>query len=166
MRREITFKTIVRDGENWERYQERYQGQVTAHQIAEVEKMLGCGNPENGYATYICLDCGEEKRVAFTCKSRVCSSCGKIHADEWSRQLVGRMFNVTHRHITFTLPDKLWPLLEGQPQWRKELFGAANETSRETMRGVPGIVMVMHPYGKDLSVSVSDTDVIQLGFAF
>ena len=63
------------------------------------------------------------------------------------------MFNVTHRHITFTVPAELWPILEAEPEWRKELFGAANRTVREVMKGEPGIVMVMHPYGKDLKVN-------------
>src|SRR5260370_39380152 len=60
------------------------------------------------------------------------------------------MFNVTHRHITFTLPEQLWPILEANPSWRKELFGAANRTLRKVLRAEPGIVMVLHPYGKNL----------------
>lgn len=115
--------------------------------------MLRCGDPAYGFATYICLHCGETKQVAFSCKSRVCSSCGKVHADEWSRQLVGRLFNVTHRHITFTVADKLWPLLEAHPGWRKVLFPSANAAIRRAIRNVPGIAMVMHPYGKDLKVN-------------
>jgi hypothetical protein len=66
------------------------RGKSQLIQVAEVKKMLHCGDPAYGFATYICLNCGETKRVAFSCKSRVCSSCGKVHADEWSRQLVGR----------------------------------------------------------------------------
>lgn len=149
----ITFKAIVSDGDNWQRYQAKYGEQVTPHQVAEVEKMLRCGDPAYGFATYICLNCGETKRVAFSCKSRVCSSCGKVHADEWSQQLVGRLFNVSHRHITFTVADKLWPILEANPAWRKELFPAANEALQRAIRGTPGIVMVLHPYGKDLKVN-------------
>ena len=77
MSREITFKAIVSDGDNWQRYQAAYQGQVMADQVVEVEKMLRCGDPEYGFATYICLHCGATKQVAFSCKSRVCSTCGK-----------------------------------------------------------------------------------------
>ena len=122
---QLTFKAIVQDKDNWDSYQREYKDRVTLHQIAEVEKMLNCGNPKNGFATYICLDCGERKRVGFSCKSRVCSSCGKVHADNWAQQLASRMINVIHRHITFTLPSELWRLLEENPEWRKELFGAA-----------------------------------------
>lgn len=63
------------------------------------------------------------------------------------------MFNVTHRPITVTLPAELWPILEATPDWRKELFGAANRTLRKVMKGEPGIGMVLHPYGKDLKAN-------------
>jgi len=149
----LTFKAIVQDKDNWVRYQSVYSEQVTSHQIAEVEKMLKCGTPENGFATYICLHCGERERVCFSCKSRVCSSCGKVHADNWAQQLASRMINVIHRHITFTLPSELWSLLEANSEWRKELFGAANETLRQVIKTTPGIVMVLHPYGKDLKAN-------------
>lgn len=148
-----TFKAIVEDGDNWARYQEEYEGQVSPEQLAEMEKMLGCGDPAKGFATYICLNCGETKRVCFSCKSRVCSSCGKVHADEWAKEIASRLFNVVHRHITFTLPAELWPVLEKEPAWRKELFGAANRTLRKVMKSEPGIAMVLHPYGKDLKAN-------------
>ena len=149
----LSVKAIIKDKDNWQQYQEAYGEQVTADQMAEVEKMLGCGELSNGFATYICLSCGEQLKVAFSCKSRACSSCGKAHADEWSKQLAGRMFNVVHRHITFTVPSELWPYFEANPDWRDVLFQAANQTLRQIMRGEPGIAMVLHPYGKDLKAN-------------
>ena len=140
-----TFKRIVQDGDNWERCKAIYAGQVTSDQIGEVEKMLGCREPENGFATWICLECGEEERVGFSCKSRVCSGCGKVHAEEWARQMGSRMFNVIHRHITFTIPEVLWAELEREVEGRKVLFEAANGTLRKVMGVEPGVVVVMHP---------------------
>lgn len=148
-----TFKRIVQEGDNWERYQQEYAGQVTTHQVAEVEKMLGCRDEENGFATYICLGCGETARVPFSCKSRVCSSCGKIHAEEWAEEMASRMFNVTHRHITFTVPADLWEEFERESGWRGVLFQAANATLRKVMGVEAGMVVVLHPYGKDLKVN-------------
>jgi hypothetical protein len=148
-----TFKRIVQDGDNWARYQEAYGEQVTAHQIGEVEKMLGCRDEKNGFATYMCLECGETERVPFSCKSRVCSSCGKVHAEEWAEELASRMYNVTHRHITMTVPEALWGEFEREEGWRKVLFEGANVTLRKVMGVEPGIVVVLHPYGKDLKVN-------------
>ena len=90
---------------------------------------------------------------AFSGKSRVCSSCGKGPADDWSKQLAGRLFKGVHRPIPFTVPSELWPYFEANPGWRGLLFEAANETLRQVMRGEPGIVMVLHPYGKDLKAN-------------
>lgn len=149
----LSVKEIIKDKDNWQRYQEAYVEQVSADQIAEVEKMLGCGELSNGFATYVCLSCAEQVKVAFSCKSRVCSSCGKAHADEWSKQLASRMFNVVHRHITFTVPAELWSYFEAKPDWRDVLFQAANETLRQIMIGEPGMAMVLHPYGKDLKAN-------------
>ena len=148
-----SFKEIVKDGDNWFRYQAVYGDEVTGDQLAEVEKMLGCGELSNGYSTYICLDCGEQVKVGFSCKSRVCSRCGKVHADDWSAQLVGRLLNVVHRHMTFTVGAELWGYFAEHPESRELLYEAANATLRGVMRGEPGIVMVLHPYGKDLKVN-------------
>lgn len=93
------------------------------------------------------------KKVCFSCKSRICSRCGKVHADEWAEQMSSRMFNVVHRHITFTVAADLWPILEANPEGRKVLYEAANRTLRKVIKGEPGIVMVLHPYGKDLKVN-------------
>ena len=148
-----TFKAIVQDGDNWARYQEVYAERVSADQVAEIDKMLKCGEPANGYATYICLNCGETLTVCFRCKSRVCSSCGKVYADDWAQQLTSHLLKVVHRHITLTVPAALWPVLEANPDWRKVLFEAANRTLRQVLKNEPGMVMVLHPYGKDLKVN-------------
>ena len=148
-----TFKAIVSDGDNWVRDQAAYAGQVRADQVAEIEKRLGCGDPAPGYATYICLQCGEQMRVCFSCKSRGCSRCGKGYADAWAQELTRHLFNVTHRQVTFTVPAELWPLLEAHPEWRKVLFGAANRTWRKVLKAQPGIVMGLHPYGNDWKVT-------------
>jgi hypothetical protein len=149
----VSFKQIVQDQDNWAQYQQVYADQVSADQIAEVEKMLGCGDPSQGFSTYICLNCGEQLSVPFSCKSRVCSSCGKAHADAWSGELVGRLWNVSHRHVTFTVPAELWVYFEQHVESRSLLYEAANATLRQIIRGEPGMVMVLHPYGKDLKVN-------------
>ncbi|SDF21383.1 Transposase zinc-binding domain-containing protein, partial [Halanaerobium congolense] len=77
-------KTILND--HWEEFKIKYlPGKVPTdmldHVVDQVEKSMSCGNPENGYAKYKCLDCGEEHVVSFSCKSRFCSRCGKVYVD-------------------------------------------------------------------------------------
>jgi hypothetical protein len=63
------------------------------------------------------------------------------------------MFNVTHRHITFTVPEPLWAEFEREAGWRGILFQAANATLKKVMGLECGVVVVLHPYGKDLKVN-------------
>ncbi|WP_350445972.1 transposase zinc-binding domain-containing protein [Anaeromonas gelatinilytica] len=56
--------------------------------IKEVEKMIGCGSLENGYIEYECSKCGISKKVAFRCKSRFCTSCGKVYVDQRAESLL------------------------------------------------------------------------------
>jgi len=35
-----------------------------------VEKYLDCGNPKNGFARIKCKDCGLERLLMFSCKTR------------------------------------------------------------------------------------------------
>ena len=43
---------------------------------AELEEFAGCGDFERGFVQTVCRKCGDELRVAFSCKSRgFCPSC-------------------------------------------------------------------------------------------
>ena len=44
-------------------------------------------------------------------------------------------------------------ILEEREEWRKELFKAGNETLKGVMKYEAGIVLTLHPYGKDLKVN-------------
>jgi hypothetical protein len=60
---------------------------------------------------------------------------------------------VGHRHVTFTVPAELWVYFEQHIESRSRLYEAAKVTLRQIIRGEPGMVMVLHPYGKDLKVN-------------
>ncbi len=67
---------------------------------------------------------------------------GKVYADEWSKQLSSWMFNVVHRHITFTIPSEMWMHFEQHPERRVVMFAAVNATLGKVMKGEPGIAIV------------------------
>ena len=73
----------------------------------ETNKMLKCQDLSEGYSEYHCPTCGERKYVAFTCKSRFCTSCGKKATDDWVDSLCRELLDVPHRHMVFTIPEKL-----------------------------------------------------------
>ena len=150
------FRSILLADSNWERYQAERGDTLRSVEIEEVTKMLSCCDPSAGVVTLLCLTCGEEKHIPFTCKSRLCSRCGKRHTDEWSERLGSLLYDVVHRHMIFTVPDRLWGYFEQAASLQKVLIETAVSTVRRYLRlklgkdVVPGIVAVLHPFGSDL----------------
>jgi len=101
------FKQIFIDG--WEAFKQQHPRYADVDEV--VQKMLGCGDPANGYAMYLCPDCRERRVVAFSCKSQFCLSCAKVHGATWV-ETVQRMLHagVSYRHLTLTVPEALRPL--------------------------------------------------------
>jgi hypothetical protein len=99
------FKQIFMDW--WGKFREMNAECQTEYYDAVIEKMLGCGEPENGFVSYRCLQCGEVKKVPFSCKSSFCLSCAKIYTDEWVDYIGGALFNgVRYRHVVLTVPEQ------------------------------------------------------------
>ncbi|WHA06209.1 transposase zinc-binding domain-containing protein [Candidatus Megaera polyxenophila] len=51
--------------------------------IFNVTKVISCGTKYLGFKRYSCRDCNRNKSVAFSCKGRFCSRCGKKQTDQW-----------------------------------------------------------------------------------
>ena len=74
----------------------------------EVNKIINCGNPDYGYALYVCEHCGKFLKVPFRCKSRFCNTCGVKYAQDRALSMIQKSIRCKHRHIVFTMSDKLW----------------------------------------------------------
>jgi hypothetical protein len=94
---------------HWGSFKEQFSRYRAARYDEVVEKILGCGDPENGYATYVCSDCGgDRKKVPFSCKSCFCLSCAKVYTDQWAARIEAILFaGVAYRHAVLTVPDAL-----------------------------------------------------------
>jgi hypothetical protein len=93
----LTFKLILDLNNNWEEYKKNAKYKVRDVEIKEVEKMLGCMDVEKGYTSYICQACGEIIYIPHSCKSRICTTCGKRHADEWAEMINSELYAVPYR---------------------------------------------------------------------
>lgn len=144
--------------ENWDAFVETI-GYENIREICheEVEKIINCGKFENGYLEYTCGSCGEVKRVGFTCKSRLCSSCGKKYVDERSEKMSSKMLPVKHWHMTFTIPESMRMIFRRDRELLGELprlvnkvirYGFAKKNKSEDY--TPGIIAVIHTFGRDL----------------
>ena len=152
---QYTIKQIFQDNGNWERFKTKYHDRLRPTIIREVEKMLACRDPlQLGYHKYVCKKCGQVERIVpHSCKSRFCSSCGKVMVDQWIERSMSGFVDVPYHHIVFTIPKELRHLFRWDRSGYGDLFTAASRTLLEWCKGqgfTPGIVAVLHTFGSDL----------------
>jgi hypothetical protein len=96
-------KRIFQD--HWDEFLRQHKDKIPEDMqlsvIEAVNKMLLCGTKEMGYAIYVCTNCCQhpEKVVFFTCKSRFCTSCGKVYVDNWVKKMTQEILDTSHRHL-------------------------------------------------------------------
>jgi len=126
------FKQIFEDG--WADFKRKYPRYEAVDEV--VQKMLGCGKPENGHAVYLCPECLEEHVVAFSCKSTFCLSCAKVYGQEWVETVKGMLHpGVKYRHLILTVPEGLRTLIY---QHAGELLEGLLQAARGAMDAAVG----------------------------
>jgi hypothetical protein len=125
------FKQIFEDG--WDDFKRKHPRYQAVDEV--VQKMLGCGDPANGHAVFVCPACLEEHRVAFSCKSTFCLSCAKVYGQAWVETVKGMLHpGVKYRHLILTVPSGLGTLIYQHPAALLEgLMQAAQMAMDEAM---------------------------------
>ena len=136
-----------------------FSNRITERQRIILEKIILCNSKKLGLKMVYCPKCGEAKTIYFTCKSGYCPYCGKNANNQFVEKFVDRMLPVIHRHLTMTMQSKLWNIFIENLELRKKLIKTAYSTVQKTMfifTGkplVPGCLVVIHTYGKDLKTN-------------
>lgn len=149
-----TLKQIFQD--HWGFFLAAYGDRIRPSIVEEVAKVMRCRDPlQQGCHRYRCPDHPEVERIIpHSCKSRFCSSCGKVASDHWMEQALAAFLDVPYHHLVFTLPQELRNVFAWDRKLLGTLFGAAKDTVIEWCRDeagyIPGIVMVMRTFGSDL----------------
>lgn len=73
----------------------------------EINKIINCSNHNLGTSVYVCPNDDEVFFCHHTCKCRLCSSCDIKSQKIKTNHILQRCLNITHRHITFTVPNDL-----------------------------------------------------------
>jgi hypothetical protein len=157
MMKKIEFKKIFQD--NWEKFKGKYPSYADEHYEITIQKMLGCGDGNNGYMEYQCTQCGlDSKRIAFTCKNPFCLSCGKVYSDSVVAQ-VSKMLHpgVSYRHIVLTVPEQLRQFFY-KDRKSKELYSSLMRIGYQCLEDVVsvikkqaikiGAIVVIHTHGR------------------
>ena len=153
---EFTIKQIFQD--NWDNFVlENDDIKIRQVVFEEVNKIINCGNPDFGYALYVCDHCSKFLKVPFRCKSRFCNTCGVKYAQDRALSMAKKSIRCKHRHIVFTMSDKLWPYFQKYRFLLDGLFDAASQSVLSWFHELnksqdfkPGIMCTLHTFGRDL----------------
>lgn len=153
---EFTIKQIFQD--HWDNFVYD-NNDITIRSVVfdEVEKIINCGNPDFGYALYICDHCKKSLKVPFRCKSRFCNTCGVKYAQDIALSMAKKSIRCQHRHIVFTMSDKLWPYFQKYRFLLNGLFQSASTAVLSWFHDLnksqdfkPGLMCTLHTFGRDL----------------
>jgi len=109
-----------------------------------VEKYLDCGNPMSGFARIRCVDCGEERLLMFSCKTRgFCPSCHSKRREEWGEWMQEKLLlDVPHRQVVFTVPKMLRLFFLYKRALLSSLSLAAVQALLKYLRAVTGLDLI------------------------
>jgi len=140
---------------HWAAYCAWCEDEIRDTVYENVQKILKCRTPQLGYHMYQCPKCSDVRLIPHSCKSRFCSSCGKIATDKWTEERLSDVLAVGYHHLVFTLPWQLRAicLLNRQVMFQLLFFSASlaiQSWTKEFGGYVPGIYIVLHTFGSDI----------------
>jgi len=126
-----------------------------------LERMVVCRTAAAGFVRLRCDTCGEIKTIAFTCKSRLCPSCGWLHAQRFVESVQARLIKCQYRHLVFSVPRELRKVFFWQRELLPQACHAAAAATRECFQGLcrkhellPGMIATCHTFGRNLRFHV------------
>ena len=122
----LSLKKLLTTNKNWYRYEQHHletNKPLREAVLRSVSQILSCKHYLRGHAQYHCSNttCTHENRVPFTCKNRMCNSCGKLTSDKWVAKQLETLPRTEWQHITMTMPSELWPFFELNRQLLNDL---------------------------------------------
>lgn len=134
---------------------------TTPLQRQVLRAIARCRTAELGGHVEGCDACGH-KRVAYnSCRNRHCPKCQGAARAKWMAAEQALLLPVDYFHVVFTLPHALNALIRVN---RAELYGLLFRTAAATLLtfardpkhlgGEPGITMVLHTWGQNLTEHV------------
>ena len=155
----VTLKKLLTKAQNWYRFRQYNIDKGTPLRpiiTTSISQVLSCKHYARGHAQYYCTNksCSHEKKVAFTCKNRMCNSCGKVASDKWVEKQKHVLPKTDFQHITMTMPSELWPLFDLNRELLTKLPTIANNVIlklAKQKKAVPGIFTALHTFGRQLN---------------
>lgn len=131
---------------------------VPEFKLKTLNAMVKCKTGKLGYTLIHCRQCGKTEMRPCSCGNRSCPSCGYLEEKRWTAMRQAEVIpGIPYFHLTFTLPHTLADIMyQNQKDTLNLLFSAAKETvlelSLKKLGMTPGILMILHSFGSDLSL--------------
>jgi hypothetical protein len=137
----------------WDIYCKNPNHFIQPEQYKAVNAIRTCRTAALGIDIYTCPECGDTTEVYHNCKNRFCPTCSWSDTIKWAEKIKRNMLNMSHRHVVFTIPHQLIPLIK-----RNEfaLLNMQMQVSAQTLQewmehkfGLRiGIISVLHTSGE------------------
>ena len=138
--------------------------------VKEVSKIIDCANKSLGCDAYECPNCHDIIFIGYTCKSRMCSSCGYKYKMLKVENIMQTAYKCNHRQIVFTIPEELRKFFFFPFEKRMDLlFDAVKKTIYSILNDyfktdedgkkkkmtkknkfTPGFFAFLHTFGRDI----------------
>ena len=132
--------------------------QVPEEKLKVMNSLTACKTGKLGYTLIRCKECGRIEMRACACGNRNCPSCGYLNEQRWIALRQAEVIpGIPYFHLVFTLPHDLCEIMyQNQRETLNLLFRSVKDTiltlSRDKLKMVPGILMVLHTFGSNLSL--------------
>lgn len=155
----ITIKQILLSKNNWWLFYNKYKENIRPAIVTCIVKLLSCKHKIRGYQEYHCSNpnCSHVKYVAYTCKCKACSSCGKKATELWIQKQNQVLPNTDWQHITLTMPCELWDFF----WYNRYLLNQISKIAADCLQSLAkpkkiilGIFIAIHTFGRDLKRNV------------
>lgn len=130
---------------------------VPEDKLKIIRTMILCKTGANGYTLTYCPTCNRYDMHAASCGNRNCPSCGWLDTQKWIEERKAELLDgISYYHVVFTLPHQLTDLISANEKLLLgTLFAASKdailELSDKEHGMVPGLLMVLHSFGSNLS---------------
>lgn len=150
-------RTILLDNGNWWKFFIKYHHLLRISIVINVLKVLVCKTSFLGFRILLCTKCFYKKKIPFSCKSRLCTSCGKKATDNWIKTKFNTLPRTKWQHITFTIDSRLWPFFWHNRYLMNKIPSIAANIIKKLAADknfLPGIFLAIHTFGRDLKRNI------------
>lgn len=152
----------------WQEYCKQPTVFIEPEQYKAVYAIMVCRSAVLGIDYYSCPGCGEISEVRHNCNHRFCPTCSWLDTVKWADRIKSQMLDIPHRHVVFTLPHQLIPLIKRNRKAVLNIFAKVSAgTFKDWIKAKynlnTGIISVIHTFGEKKNYHVHTHMIVAWG---